>query len=483
MIDGRESGVQDRNGGRISAPEFEPGWRSQGSPAATPALVQSPVVAFLHDVRCADLPPRVVQQAARCLLDLLGTAAGAIATPVSGIIRRHTVKHMAAGERGARILFDGRRVSPVGAALAGGMTIDSLDCHDGHALTTGHVGAAVLPALLAYVDEGPNVSGHEFLTQIVIGYEIGTRAGIALHRTVSDYHSSGAWNALACAALGARLLRLNGEQTRHALGIAEYHGPRSQAMRCIDHPTMVKDGSGWGAMAGVSAAHLAADGFTGGPAVTVEGEATAELWADLGDRWRILEQYFKPYPVCRWAQPAIEAALMLQRAHGVATDAIHCVKVSTFHEATRLATRQPASTEEAQYSLPYPVAAVLVRGRLGVAEVTAPSFRDPEILRLSSGMELHESEEYNARFPGERWAHVTFLMKNGSEIQSKPAVARGNPENPLTDEELADKFRSLAVPMLGAARSAVIESAVRDLAGGAAESRQLLAEVLAPATD
>jgi 2-methylcitrate dehydratase PrpD len=252
-------------------------------------------------------------------------------------------------------------------------------------------------------------------------------------------------------------------------------------MRCIDHPTMVKDGSGWGAMAGVSAAYLAADGFTGGPAVTVEGEATADLWADLGDRWRILEQYFKPYPVCRWAQPAIEAALTLQRTHRVAADDIRCVRVSTFHEATRLATRQPSSTEEAQYSLPYPVAAALVRGRLGVGEVTAPAFDDLDILRLSAGMELHEADEYNLRFPGERWAHVTFLMKDGSEIQSKPEVARGNPESPLSDAELTDKFRGLAVPTLGVARSVAIEEAVRGLTGDTPDLRHLLAEVLAPA--
>ncbi len=111
--------------------------------------------------------------------------------------------------------------------------------------------------------------------------------------------------------MGARWLKLSEAQTREAIGIAEYHGPRSQIMRVVDHPTMVKDGSGWGAMAGLSAAYLAADGFTGAPALTWEADAVADIWADVGSRWRILEQYFKAYPVCRWAQPAIEAALTL----------------------------------------------------------------------------------------------------------------------------------------------------------------------------
>ena len=155
--------------------------------------------------------------------------------------------------------------------MQGALQIDALDAHDGHKLTKGHVGCGVLPALLAFTQAEHLQDDREFLAALVVGYEIGTRAGIALHRTACDYHTSGAWIAIAAAALGARTLKLNTTKTREAIGIAEYHGPRSQMMRVIDQPTMVKDGSGWGAMAGVSAAYLAAEGFTGAPAVTVEG--------------------------------------------------------------------------------------------------------------------------------------------------------------------------------------------------------------------
>ncbi len=92
---------------------------------------------------------------------------------------------------------------------------------------------------------------------------------MALHATAADYHNSGAWNALACAAIVARALRLSPRAIEHALGIAEYQGPRGLMMRCIEHPTMGKDGSGWGAMTGVSAGLLAAEGFTGAPAEVV----------------------------------------------------------------------------------------------------------------------------------------------------------------------------------------------------------------------
>jgi 2-methylcitrate dehydratase PrpD len=435
------------------------------------------VIEFIHGLRYEDLPENVIQQARRCLIDLIGTAAGGSTTNASRIMRQFAVRQFGSGS-GARMIFDGRSVSPAGAALAGATTIDSLDCHDGHVLVKGHVGVAVLPALLALMDCGCVPDDREFLACVVLGYEIATRAGIALHATVPDYHSSGAWNALACAALGARLMSLSLEQTRQAIGIAEYNAPRSQIMRVVDHPSMVKDGSGWGAMAGISAAYLAADGFTGAPALTVERPNVEYIWADLGQRWRIMEQYFKAYPVCRWAQPAVEAALSLQREHGIDAKQIKRVEVHTFHEGSRLATQTPTSTDEAQYSLPFPVAAALTRGKLGAAEVTGAALTDPAILRLSNATEMHEDDSYNKRFPAERWAHVSFILQDGTRLNSSPAIARGNPENPLSEAEIFDKYQLLAEPVLGAERTAQIRKAVADLGNDEGAIEDLLSLVL-----
>ncbi|MSP82346.1 MAG: MmgE/PrpD family protein [Alphaproteobacteria bacterium] len=434
---------------------------------------------FIHGLRYEDLPGDVIAQAKRCLIDLIGIAGSGTLTDLSRIIRDHAARQFGGVAGSARMLVDGRRVSVLGAAMAGGMTIDSMDGHDGHKLTKGHVGVAVLPGLLAFVDAGYPIDGHEFLTCLVLGYEIGTRAGIALHGSVPDYHTSGAWNALACAGLGARVMGLDAERTRHALGIAEYHGPRSQMMRCIDYPTMVKDGSGWGAMAGASAALLAADGFTGAPAVSAEGPDVAEVWRDLGRRWQIMEQYFKLYPVCRWAQPAVEAALMLQRQSGLAAAEIAAIEVVTFHEGTRLAEREPASTEAAQYSLPFPVAAALVHGRLGPEEVTGQGLRHPHVLRVSRATTLAESADYNARFPAERWAHVTITTTDGRSLASRPMTARGDPEAPLPDSDIVDKFQAIGEPRFGAARCKAILEAVSALSQGGSTAA-LLDLILAP---
>jgi 2-methylcitrate dehydratase PrpD len=422
---------------------------------------------FLVQTRYDGLPPEVRRMAERCLIDLAGTAAAGLATPLSHMIRNHAVRAFGAGEGAprARLLFDGRVASPLGAAMAGGMTIDSFDAHDGHVLTKGHAGVAILPALLALADAAETpVSGPEFLTALVIGYEVAIRAGIAQHATCPDYHTSGAWNALGVVAVAARLWGLDPERTRHALGIAEYHGPRSQMMRCIDFPTMVKDGSGWGAMCGLSAAYLAADGFTGAPALVVESEPVKPLWADLGQRWRILELYFKPYPVCRWAQPAVEAALVLQRGHKIDPAAIEMIDVETFHEAVRLDQHRPASTEEAQYSLPFPVAAAIVRGRLAPTDVSGEALADPAILAMSDRIRLQEAPDLNARFPAERFARVRFHLKGGKTVASDTTPARGDAERPLADDEILAKFHELADQPLGIPAARKLEERIAALA-------------------
>jgi 2-methylcitrate dehydratase PrpD len=433
------------------------------------------VPGFIRAVTFDALPEDVVRQGRRCLLDLIGVAAGGTRMPAAAIANTYVATQMTSRHAEARLLFDGRRASRAGAAFAGASTIDALDAHDGHVLTKGHAGVAVLPALLAAIDGGAECSGREFLACVVLGYEIGTRAGIALHASVADYHCSGAWNSLACAAIVGRLLRLDEVKLREALGIAEYISPRGQILRVCAYPTMLKDGSSWGAHAGVTAALLASDGFTGAPALTVEADDARLLWSDLGARWRIREQYFKAYPVCRWAQPAIEAALGVQRDHGFAADEIAHINVETFSEAVALGSCRALvqTTDDAQYSLPYPVAAALVFGRLGIDENDLPALADSRVRRLLGVMTLTDDREFSRRFPAERWARVEIALKNGRTFRSEPAGARGDPEKPLSDEEMREKYFALAAPVLGQARAERIERAVNALPDNSALSMLL----------
>ena len=397
-----------------------------------------------------------LHQAKRCLLDLLGVAAGATRTPLADKAARFvTIQH--GGDR--PLLFANGQASPTGVALHGAWLIDALDAHDGQVLTKGHAGVALLPGLLA-LPEVNRLSGRDFLALLVYGYEIATRAGIALHATSPDYHTSGAWNALGVAAVAARLRGADVETLHHALGIAEFYGPRSQMMRCIDHPTMLKDGSGWGAMTGISAALLAEDGFTGAPALTVTAPDVAFIWQDLGERWYLHEQYFKAYPVCRWAQPAVEAVLSLPPEKRDPA-AIKSIEIITFHEGKRLHVTHPTNTEQAQYSLPWSVACALGRGTVDVKGIS-DELDAPDLKALASKVEIHEDDNFNARFPAERWACARLILNSGEVIESANFEARGNPDQPLSDAELLEKYQALAKPVLGD-RAARIHEVVMSL--------------------
>ncbi|MCP5072218.1 MAG: MmgE/PrpD family protein [Rhodobacteraceae bacterium] len=435
-------------------------------------------VEFIHDTQWGDLSAKVQLQAELCVLDLVGTGIAGATTPLSAIIRDHAAAHFG-GDMSVGMLFDGRTTSATGAALAGGMTIDAVDCHDGYNPVKGHIGCGLLPAVLALSEQQKRFSGAEFLTAIAIGYELGGRFGLSLHNSVSDYHTSGAWVAVTAAAVGARILGLNDAQTRHAMGIAEYHGPRSQMMRCIDHPTMVKDGSGWGAMAGVSAVLLAQGGFTGAPAITLEAPEVAEFWADLGDYWLIMDQYFKPYPVCRWAQGPIEGVLALKRAHNLTSGQVDHIEVTTFHESVRLATKDPKTTEEAQYSTSYPCAAALVRDSVGLAEIDPRGFNNPEIKRLSHSMVMTENTYCNENFPEQRYAKTSLHLRDGGILTSDYMQPRWTAEVPPSEAELRAKFHQLADGIVGRERAEGIESALAAMPRGG-DLKALLAEINTP---
>ncbi len=401
----------------------------------------------------------------RSFADILGVAAVGATTEISAITRRIADRLWRSSPDigAARMLFDGRPVSPAGAAFSGAFTIDSIDGHDGTSPCKGHAGSAVFPALLSVADSlrasGRGISGEDFMVALTLAYEIAYRAGLTLHGTAADYHTSGAWTAVGVAAGVSRLLGLEREQIRHAAGIAEYHGPRSQMMRCIDHPTMLRDGVGWGAPSGVMAAYMAELGFTGAPAITAEGNAAESWWRDLGKAWRIAEDtHYKPYPVCRWAHPAIDAARDLMLANGLSSSDIERVRIQTFHYAVRLAGYNPKTLDEMSYSIVFPVAAVIVRGRIGPQELAPEVLDDQEIRRISNATDLVETERYTRISVGKRWADVTLYLKEGREIMSEPRTPKGDRDNPMSEDEFHDKYTTFTDGLIARDRADEIET-------------------------
>ena len=417
---------------------------------------------FTLDAGFDDIPSDVIERGKDLILDLLAVGAAADTIPAARIGREIAVRQFNTGSENdrARIMFDGRTASSGGAAYAGATQIDSLDAHDGYSLAKGHAGCGLLPGIFAFAERYPELSAREALVTTILGYEIASRAGVALHGTVSDYHTSGAWVALAVAALGIRMAGGDSNTLRQAIGIAEYHGPRSQMMREIDNPTMLHDGSGWGSMVGVTSSELALSGFEGAPALTVEREDAAPYWADLGKDWLTVKQNIKLYPICRWAHAPIKAALDLREEHGLTADDVAAIEISSFHNATRLALDMPKTTGKSQYSINYPVAAALVFGEVGPKVVSGETFDHPEIARLVSVTSVSECDHCNANFPADRLGRTIVVTKDGRRLDSGITRAPGEHTNPVERDGIIDKYRAFTHPVIGQERADRIEKVV-----------------------
>ena len=419
---------------------------------------------FAMGLRPSDLPEAMRVLLRRSFVDTMGVAAIGATTEMADIARRGALAQFGVGlAGGARILMDGRLTSPTGAAMAGAFTVDSIDAHDGTTPNKGHAGSAVFPAVLAVADAmragGQAVTGADLALWLALAYETSYRAGQVQHATCADYHTSGAWTAVGVAIACARMMGCSAEQIRHAAGIGEYHGPRSQMMRCIDHPTMLRDGVGWGAPSGVTAAALAREGFTGAPALTCEGDEAAPFWQSLGERWLTLEHtHYKPYPCCRWSHPAIDAVRAMMRDNGLVAGDVSGAEIRTFHYATRLAGHAPKTLDEFSYAIAFPVAVMIARGQIGPMELTLETLNDPAILRLSHAITLIDDPEMTARSVEKRWAQVTLLLHDGRRIEDQPRTPRGDVDAPLTDAEIAQKFHGFADPILGLPRATEIET-------------------------
>ena len=426
-------------------------------PSPSPTFMK---VARFTKALAADAVPAPVMDFARLLLlDLIGVTVAGTRVDAGRIARDFAVSHGAAGPGApsARLMFDGRKTSIPGAAYALATQLDNLDAHDGWQPSKGHAGAALLPAIAAFADGMPELTGQEALLSLIVGYEVSYRAAWALHATTADYHTSGAWNALGCAAVGARLLGLSDEALRHALGLAEFHAPRSQMMREIANPSMLHDGTGWGAPTGVSSVLLAKAGFTGAPAAVVEFEDARFAWEDLGSRWITTEQYIKPYPICRWSHAPIDGALDLRKQHALKPDEIERIEIRSFRYATQLWNDIPSSSPVAQYSLAWPVAAALARGRVTVEEILPESFADPVIRALVAKTVPIVDEAIEKSYPQRRLASVTVVCRDGRRLETGVKEASGGPQPLVSRAEVVTKFRAFAEPVIGRARTAEIE--------------------------
>ena len=394
---------------------------------------------FVGELSVGDLPVSARERLALLLADMAAVCTAGRPAPASAMAAAHAAAVYPGQE--ATLLVDDRRVGVVGAAFANGVLANVLDFDDGHRLTKGHPGAVIIPAALAAAQR-VDATATEFVEAVVVGYEVAIRAGIALHDRDDSYHASGAWGGVGAAAAAARLLGLDAPATLSALGLAEYHAPIAHIMRSCADPQMTKDACAWGALVGVSSALLAAQGFT-----SVRPEFLDAGLDDLGRRWCLEELYIKAYPCCRWSQGAIAATMQATRGRGLDPGDVRQVRVRTFAAADGLAKIVPDTTEEAQYSLVWPVACVLARGRFGVDEVLGP-FTDGVVRAMFERVEVEVDPALTAEFPGRRLTAVEIELTDGERLAAGPLEAAGEPEDPALPAVVAAKVAELIGPVV-----------------------------------
>jgi len=402
------------------------------------------VAEFIRSLNWNALPDAVQRQARLCLLDALGAMLAGTLTRASQIAAE-TAASLWRGED-ATIFLQGLRARAAGAAFANASAASGLDIDDDAIFACGHSGAQIIPTALA-VGEELNASGKALLEALVVGYEIAVRAALCWHADHEGIQSSGSWGSLACAAVAARLRGLDHGQVKHALGIADYHAPNAPQVRQMRNPAMVKHAADWGAMNGVVSAELAQRGFTGIPSLF--GNMDYHEWVqDIGEKfWIASGVYHKRWACCTWGQAACQAASQLIQAHDIYAGQVANVQVHTFEDALKLSQDYPKTTEEAQASLRWPLACLLLDGEVGPAQVLEKRLGDPQVLALFDKIELVLDPEVDilrrqaSLMDPTMYSAVTITLTDGRRFASGVV---GNHPDVYDQPMLEDKFRRLA---------------------------------------
>ncbi|WP_051899355.1 MmgE/PrpD family protein [Sciscionella sediminilitoris] len=419
---------------------------------------------FILDSRWNTIPAPTQHKALDCLLDVAGCTVAGSRTPAAEQARSAAAALFGPGEL---TLFGTTATgSALGACLTNGFAANAFDLDDGYRPLKGHPSALVFPVVLAAAEES-GCTGSEFLSAYVTGVEVAIRAGHALHDYYDFYHGTGSWAPVGAAAAATALLGGDTAAVARAAALAEFYAPLTPETRAVQTPSMVKDGIGWAAVTAFASARMALDGITAPPCLLEKPETAESFDHEYGRRYRIEDLYFKQHPSCRWTHPAIDAALDAKARTSHRPEDIASITIETFHEATTLTSTAPATLEQAQFSLPWLVAIALVRDHIDIAD-TLPRHlgdpRDPTINVLASTVKIVRDETLDAAFPQTALARATLEFTDGTTSQSETRAATGDPDHPLTTEQLHTKFDRLAQPVLDQQGTAALARCVAQAA-------------------
>jgi 2-methylcitrate dehydratase PrpD len=417
------------------------------------------LAAFAAGLRYEDIPGPVRARAAELFLDWFGSAlAGKGAPPVESIAR--FMHAMGPADGPSECLIDRRGSSPLVAATINAAASHFAEQDDVHNGSVFHPAAVVFPPALA-VAQSSRRSGRELLTAAVAGYEVGIRVGEFLGRShYRIFHTTGTAGTLAAAAATGRLLGLSPDQMQHAFGSA---GTQSAGLW-----EFLKDGAdskqlhtAHAAAAGLAAACLAADGFTGARQI-LEGERGmaagmsddadgARLTAGLGSRWALAETSFKFHASCRHTHPAADALLEAMRSNRLRAEDIEEVTAFVHQGAIDVLAPvvDPQTVHQAKFSMGTVLALAALRGRVGLAEFDA-DFRHPAVIAFRQRVRMVLDREVDAAYPARWIGKVLVKTVDGRLLDARVDEPKGDPGNTLSRSELEAKAIALAAYRGGA---------------------------------
>lgn len=334
----------------------------------------------------------------------------------------------------------------VGATIAMSHASNSFDIDDGHNMIKGHPGTSFVAGIMAAgLEKG--ISYKEYLTTLVIAYEVTIRWALAEQKHYGYLHSTGTYGSFGTAAGVGRLYNLSREQLNNTLSIADFHAPLTPVMRSVEYPSMNKDGVPFGALVGAVAVLETLSGSTGYGNL-LETPEFLPLLETLGNRYEIMNLYFKPYTCCRWAHQPIKACLDLMEKHKFSAQNIEAITVYTFELATRLSKKIPTTTDEAQYNIAYPIAAALVYGDLGYLQIRDESLDDPQVIDMMGCLKFVTDPAIDNLFPEKRLARVAITLHNGAVLESELYAAPGEASEQVDLTWISEKFMRITRPIL-----------------------------------
>ncbi len=389
---------------------------------------------FIKDTEYDQLPQSVKERLDGCFLDLLGAL----------IVGSESQQFKAGRELAKKLGKDGEiavigcedKFDFFGASIAMGHSSNAYDIDDGHNIIRAHPGTSFIGALLAEA-YSQNLSAPDFLSALYVAYEGTIRMGQAIMDYYDYAHSSGTFGAVGVAIGVGRMRNYTLEQLNNVISIAEFNAPLVPGIRSVEYPSMNKDGVPFGVMTGCLALYANESGFLGNKNL-LEAEEYSHYLSDLGQKHQVLWLYFKPYPCCRWAHPAIDACLALIRENDISHEQIERVEIQTFYKATQLSKIIPHNADEAQYNIAYPVASAIVNKGFSVKQVE--NTNDKAVHQMMERLVFVCDKELDAQFPSKRLCKAKITLTDGRVLVSGEHQPRGEAEENISFEWLKDKF-------------------------------------------